>query len=240
METLNIGDTSVTVRPDVTSITADKSRCSRATLVCKETLCRLEYRPNQRHANSAWINSIWLINDEPGFQHGALNAVAQVDAWQLGDPASRYLFCVERHTLHITLPESFTNPRVLPRRWNIGGTPNRLIYSKKFEQLLVGYTEAVVTENFRDNDSDVLTGKRRLYPMLGVVDPHEGNVTQIAAAEPFSNLGVLFLRCHQLECNRPFWGENSRNARLVSRRWSNFEELSSDQYSSSESASEER
>ena len=163
----------------MTSISGDNERCSRAILVCKETLCRLEYRSNQRHTDAALVNSVWLIdNNEPAFQHGALKAVAQLDAWQLGNPAARYLFCIEREELHITIPETPTNPRVLPRRWKIDGTPNRLVYSKTLDKLVVGYTEVIVQKDVRGEDFDIQTGKRFLYPMLGVMDHNVDSFTQ--------------------------------------------------------------
>ena len=157
----------------------DNDRCTRAILVCKETLCRLEYHPNQRRADTACVNSIWLIdNKEPGFQHGTIKAVAQLDAHQVGNPVAKYLFCIEREDLHVTIPEPSSNPRALLRRWKIEGTPNRLIYSKALDKLIVGYTQVVVEANLRKGDDDVLTGKRFLYPMLVAIDPNNNSVAQ--------------------------------------------------------------
>ena len=162
------------IRPDLTSSANQDELCSRALLVCGNEFCRVEYASNETRAKTATINSIWITDqEEPSFQQRAIEALAQLAPWNSSQPTSGSLYCIEGSNLHIAEVDLFSKPQALPRRIPVGGTPSRIMYSKRFERLIVGFTKVVVRSS-RQTNAHVRTGSRRLlFPMLTLIDPCE-------------------------------------------------------------------
>lgn len=184
-ETLSFGSTSVVVRPDMASWSMQSNLCCRALLVCGDNFCRLEYSTNQGKPKSAMVNSVWLTDhDEPSFQQAPITVVAQPDPWNLQNLSSGSLFCIEKFNLHFAELDTSAIPQALPRRFFIGGTPSRIIYSSCVNRLVVGFSKTIVRTARRINGHERTRNRRLLYPTLAFIDPCAALTTEDKAVEP--------------------------------------------------------
>ncbi|KAL9119384.1 MAG: hypothetical protein Q9187_004061 [Circinaria calcarea] len=160
--------------------------CYRALLVCGGDFCRLEYSTNQRKPRTATVTSIWLTDhDEPSFHQSAITVVAQPDPWSLQKPSSGSLLCIEKSNLHIAELDTFATPRALPRRFFIGGTPSRIIYSSCVKRLVVGFSKTILRSARRANGHERTRKRRLLYPRLAFIDPCAAPTTEDRVVEPW-------------------------------------------------------
>lgn len=111
-------------------------------------------------------------------------AMAQPEPWNI-DVMSRItdatFFCMERSALHFVVLHASQKAQILPRRLPIGGTPNRVIHSKRLGKLVVAFTKVIArTEQTR--------GKRLSYPALTFIDPfdEDSNPLEDEFVEPFA------------------------------------------------------
>ena len=185
-----MGETSVKIMPDATSLlrSCTTSLCSEALVWCRGVLCRVSSSPFL-HVTKGWTQSrIWLIDDdEPGRRYPSLTAVAQPELWTAASKSrSTYpnLFYLEGANVHAAHLSRSTQPEIVPRRMAIGGTPNRIIYSRYLHKLVVGFTKTVV--------KDSSNHKRRLhFPMITLVDPFQSFPTTTSdSSSSASNLAV--------------------------------------------------
>ena len=172
------------VRPDMASWSKQSDLCCRALLACGDNFCRLEYSTNQRKPKTARVHSIWLTDhDEPSFQQAPITVVAQPDPWNLQKSSSGSLFCIEKFNLHIAELDTSAIPRALPRRYFIGGTPSRIIYSSCVNRLAVGFSKTIVRNARRTNGHERTKHRRLLYPILAFIDPCAAFTTENKAVE---------------------------------------------------------
>ena len=133
-ESLHVGTTTVVV-------TTDKTRTSRAIILCEQKLYSLEYHIDE--SNKAQvpgsINYIWLTDPVlPAFQQGKITAISQAAQSNKGSTQG-LLFCVERSNIHMISLSTAREPRMVPRHMSIPGTPTKVIYSNRLRKIVVLY-----------------------------------------------------------------------------------------------------
>ena len=67
-------------------------------------------------------------------------------------------------------------PRIVPRRIPIGGTPTRMIFSRKLNKLIVGYMTLEMRPARPVNGHSRSSGKRFLRPTVQVIDPDSDSI----------------------------------------------------------------
>lgn len=162
-ERLHIGSTTVTV-------VTDKTRISRAIVVCEQKMRYLEY-PLGLYATAqvpASLINIWLTDlDQPGFQQGGITAVAQVKSGL--DPD--LLLCVEGNKTHVAYVPLDSAPCMVPRRIHVQGTPTRVIYSQRLNKLIVLYYQIIVPHSAKSAGHGGKSDIRSLQYKIAIVDP---------------------------------------------------------------------
>ena len=166
-EKLQIGHTSVTVMPDET-------RKNRAIVHCEKVLCILEYPPDSKPP--AAVHRVWITDrDSPDLQTGSLSMITQaVDSW-LPESAPGFaaglLFCIDRDLLQSISIDSNPQPKMVPRRLTIGGSPIKVIHSAHLKKLIVLYTKATMNRPRLINGQRSTPGKRALLPRIAFQEP---------------------------------------------------------------------
>lgn len=130
-EKVEIGNTSITVLADIRKPT-------RAIILCDQKLHTLEHpygEPTNLEA-PLLVNNVYLVDSENvSFQQGMIDTMTQSNS----GTSEGLLFCVDdKHVQPVDL--SFdAEPSLIPRRIAVGGTPRRVEYSAKLDQLMVLY-----------------------------------------------------------------------------------------------------
>ena len=128
-EKIEIGNTSITVLADI-------RKPARAILLCDQKLHTLEhpYRESTNLEAPLLLNNVYIVDSENvSFQQGMIDTMTQSDS----GTSKGLLFCVDdKHVQPVDL--SFdAEPSLIPRRIAVGGTPRRVEYSAKLDQLMV-------------------------------------------------------------------------------------------------------
>ena len=171
-EKMAFGHTSVTVLKDTTT--------DRVIISCENTTCTLEYPPNVDKAPATVLN-VWITDSSaPSLQQGKISAITQVvDSWLPGgDPgftAGSFLCIDEDRIQTISLD---TQPNMVPRRLALGGSPVRVIYSKRLDKLIVLHNRFEILRAARKTEGRPnVPGKRALRPMISFLDSSVDPVT---------------------------------------------------------------
>lgn len=173
-EKITFGHTSVTVLKDTTT--------NRAIIQCENTLCTLQYPQNVDKAPATVLN-VWITDpSEPSLQQTKISAIRQVvDCWvpgvKPGLTAGSFV-CIDRHGLHTISLD--TQPKIVPRRVELGGSPVRVLYSTALDKLIVLYHKIEVLRAARQIDGRPhVPGRRALRPIISFLDSGVDPVTSI-------------------------------------------------------------
>ncbi|MCJ1431631.1 hypothetical protein MMC27_000986 [Xylographa pallens] len=173
-EFLSLGNTTVTVRSDVSSCSGPGHLCSRALVSCAENFCRLYYQPSRWASYQTVIQNIWLSAlDQPGLRQSSIMCIAQSDPWVFDrESASGLLFIINDSRLHLTELDEGLRSSPIVRKLPVPGTPTRILFSRLINKLVVTFTTTRVRE-FQDIQSRGPSRQRRLlYPTLMFLDPN--------------------------------------------------------------------
>lgn len=196
-ERLQIGNTTVTV-------SRDKIKDSRAIIHCEQKLYSMEYPLDSSAASvnfpmkcqlPASVNSIWITDPSPAFQQGDISTFAQ----GASGVAKGLIFSVGGSQIHMAefLSElEPPNPRMIPRRIPVPGTPVKLIYSDRLKKLAVIYYTIDIIRG--DGNRNTAAKQRSLQYHLAVIDPNATELDRdasISSAESpiYSKSGERFL-----------------------------------------------
>ena len=164
-EKIPFGHTSVTVLKDTTT--------NRAIIQCENTLCTLQYPQNVDKAPATVLN-VWITEpSEPSLRQVNISAIRQVvDCWVPGGNAgftAESFVCVDGNRIHTISLD--TQPRMVPRRLELGGSPVRMLYSTTLDKLIVLHNKFEVLRTARQMDGRPnVPGKRALRPMISFLD----------------------------------------------------------------------
>ena len=155
-EKMAFGLTSVTVTKDITT--------NRAIVCCENTCCTLEY-PQTNDEAPATVFNVWITDpNEPSLHQGSISALCQVvDSWYPGGRpgiAADSFVCIDGDQIHLMTLDS--QPRMVPRRLELGGTPERVLYSVYLNKLVVLHNKMEVLRAVR--------GVRAFRPMMSFLD----------------------------------------------------------------------
>lgn len=160
------GTTSVTVKLDIV-------RSNNALVLCGPNFCRLEFTSNDRATPNVY--RIWL-NDriQTAYQQSCIQSIAQIELQSHLRTSGLVgsLVCISGTELIIAVLDE-GGPRVVPRRIPVGGTPNRMIFSRYLNKLIVSYTRLEVKVSRQTNGHHRSTAKRSLCPTIQFLDPDE-------------------------------------------------------------------
>lgn len=164
-EKLAFGHTSVAVLKDTTT--------NRVILHCENTLCTLEY-PQKDDKAPATVLNVWITDPSaPAFQQGKISAICQVvDSWLLGGSpgfTAESFICIDGGLLYPFSLDS--QPKMVPRRLKLNGSPVRVLYSKGLDKLIVLHNRFEVLRAARNIDGQSnVSRKRALRPMISFLD----------------------------------------------------------------------
>ena len=165
-EKIAFGLTSVTVLKDTT--------IERAIVHCENSVCTIEYPQTNSNAPATVLN-VWTTDpNKPSLQQGNIIALNQVrDSWLPGlNPGftAASFVCIDGGQLHMISLDA--QPKMVPRRLDLGGTPVRVIYSTHLDKLIVLHNKYQVLRTARQVDGQHhVGGKRGLRPMISFLDP---------------------------------------------------------------------
>ncbi|KAL9104003.1 MAG: hypothetical protein Q9163_001023 [Psora crenata] len=173
-EEIALGHTSVTA-------TVDTTNHGRALLHCDGMLHSLEYQQAPLNSAVGDLQPIWLDNPQSAETgQDSIFAFCQVPAsCGISDPWSGTLACVERESLQMVKLD-IAGPQNIPRRWQLGGTPVRMVYSKRLDRLVSLSHEITVVRSQQTIGLRVQAGKRALVPVVTFLDinsPAKATVT---------------------------------------------------------------
>lgn len=160
-EELAFGHTSVTVLKDATT--------ERVLVLCDHTLCTLEYSREDDEAPATVLN-VWITDsNDPPLQQGKVSAISQVaNCWlQKGSPgfSAESFVCIDGDHLHTVSLNS--QPNLVPRRLELGGSPVKVLYSVHLDKLIVLYNKFEVLRAAIQIDGQPKTlSKRALRPVV--------------------------------------------------------------------------
>lgn len=151
----------------------DTTDPSRAVLHCDESLYTLNHPQGSHGEAPALLHSLWITDRaQPAMQQKRLSAIAQTDYFATKSQfGAGYLACVDGDLLHLVDIDQNPEPRCVPRRLQIGGTPVRVIYSHRLNRLIVLYYRKSVTRH--SNEYRNRPGKRALRPVIGLLNPDD-------------------------------------------------------------------
>ena len=173
-ENIAFGHTSVTVFKDTTA--------DRAIVHCENSVCTIEY-PQTNSKAPATVLNVWITDpSKPSLQQGNIDALNQVsDSWMPGENpgfTAASFVCIEEGQLHII--SLGAQPKMVPRRLDLGGTPVRVVYSSQLDKLIVLHNRYQVLRAARQVDGKHHGGgKRGLRPMISFLDPRGDPVTRV-------------------------------------------------------------
>lgn len=171
-EKLTFGHTSVTVLKDTTT--------NRVIVNCENALCTLEYSQKDDKARATVLN-VWITNPSaPSRQQGKISAISQVvDSWSpRGSPGftADSFVCIDGDLLHTISLD--LQPKMVPRRLELDGSPFRVLYSIQLNKLIVLHNKVEVLRAARHIDGQPkVPGKRALRPMVSFLDSDVNPVT---------------------------------------------------------------
>lgn len=169
-EELIIGHTSV-------SVIADNPQSCRVILHCEGSLCTLHYPQIPSIKGLGTINKIWITDpNDPATSQGRLFAVTSAESRGAGSVANRglapgSLVCVDSSGLQIVEFEENVWPQNIPRSLHVDSTPERILYSKRLNKLIVLSLEIEVLRSPQTNGYRTQAGKRALRPQITFLDP---------------------------------------------------------------------
>ena len=172
-----MGNTSVIVLPDTSTAAEPLFISSQAIISCGEDLCRLVYQHPQREPDRAYIQNIWIVaQDEPGLHQSSISAIGQADPWHI-NPMTKtaQLFFIEGSVLHITNLEPSLPSHTVVRSTKVPGTPNRILYSRGLQKLIVAFTTLRVIESRPNSNQTRSSSNRLLFPSLMLLDPNDND-----------------------------------------------------------------
>ena len=164
-EKLAFGHTSVNVVKDTAT--------NRVIVHCENTLCTLQY-PQKYGKAPATVLNVWITDpSEPSLQQGSISAINQVvDSWlPRGSPGHTVgsFVCIDGNLPHIVSLGS--QPKMVPRRLRLSGTPVRVLYSVHLNKLIVLHNQFKVLRAARQTDGQRnVRGKRALRPVISLLD----------------------------------------------------------------------
>ena len=161
--------------------------CTRAIATSDNTFCRVGHLPNQHETRNTIVHNIYVTHEEkPGYYQSTIMAMAQLTPWTCNarlEHMTRSLYCVDGTCLiRLTLDPIF-EVRPVTRRIAVGGTPDRIMYSKQHNTLIVGLTHITTKENRRTNGTIQGQRSRFLFPALEYVHPNENSAVKLVETE---------------------------------------------------------
>ena len=170
------GQTSVTVSKDATS--------NRVIIYCEKTICTLQYSQNKDEA-PATVLSVWITDpNHPSLQQGKISTMSEantgatimasqiVDSWlPRGNPGytANSFVCLDGDDLHVISLD--LQPKMVPRRLELGGSPVRVLYSEQLKKLIVLHNKFEVVRAARRVDGRIIApGTRALRPTVSFLD----------------------------------------------------------------------
>ena len=173
-ERIAFGHTSVTVFKDTT--------IDRAIVHYENSVGTIEY-PQTNGKAPATVLNVWITDpSQPSLQQGNIVALNQVrDSWLPGENpgfTAASFVCIEGGQLHMISLDS--QPKMVPRRLDLGGTPVRVVYSTHLDKLIVLHNKYQVLRPARQVDGQHhIGGKRGLRPMISFLDPRGDHGTRV-------------------------------------------------------------
>jgi len=167
---ITMGTTSVTVKGDILQSQAIFA-------LCGTDFCRLEF--SSQNSISPAVHRIWLTDrNRPAYQQTSMKAVTQVGPQRHLENSEIVgsLVCVLGNELVMSALDDSGGPRIVPRRIAIGGTPTRMIFSRKLNKLIVGYMTLEMRPARPVNGHSRSSGKRFLRPTVQVIDPDSDSI----------------------------------------------------------------
>ena len=194
-EKLAFGHTSVTVYKGMMT--------NRVIIHCDNTLRILEY-PQKDSKAPATILDVWITDpNAPSLQQGKVSAISQVvDSWLPGKTpglTAESFVCVDGDLLHTVSLDP--QPKMVPRRLELGGSPVRVLYSVHLEKLIVLHNKFEILRTARRIDGQPnVSGKRALRPMISLLDvaiaEFDPNAMKTSdAKKPYDNQAPMTLEC---------------------------------------------
>lgn len=177
------GTTSVTVITDVT-------RKSRVICHCEQALCTLEYPKYSPLSSPAEVRNVWMTDfDRPALTQDTLSSITQIDrSWEPeGVPGltSGALIGISKDLLQVLRLDPDSDGQLVPHRLTIGAEPERLIYSRFLDRLIILYAKLRVSKNRRRNRSERALGTRSWEHVIRFLNPD--TMTSVRAqSEPLS------------------------------------------------------
>lgn len=169
-EAVRVGNTSVTVRTDIT-------RKSRVFLLCEQRLCTLEYPQGVKFRAPAKIHNVWITNrDWPALQQGSILTFTQVtDSW-LPRGANGLTFgsliCIDADDrLRVVNLHELSNAQMVPRNLQARGSPKNILYSAYLNKLIVLSDRMRVSPTRQSNRYPRKLGLRIPQPTITYLDP---------------------------------------------------------------------
>ena len=157
---------------------------NRVTSYCENTLCALEYSLTDEKA-PATVLSVWITDPSaPSLQQGKISAISQVvDSWLPGgNPGftAESFVCIDGDLLHTV--SLGVQPKMVPRRLKLGGSPLRVLYSTHLDKLIVLHNKFQVLRAAKRIDGVARSpGERALRPMVSFLD---ADVDPFTRADP--------------------------------------------------------
>ncbi|KAL8896943.1 MAG: hypothetical protein Q9207_007469 [Kuettlingeria erythrocarpa] len=167
-ESIELGDTSVTVAPDAT-------RSNRVLVACEQALYTFECPAVPSKTDPARINHVWLTDPaNPAFMQRPLSCFTQASL-KIPQGYSTFgagsLFYLAGSTLVLADLGALPEPQMVPRRLPLKGSPTKVIHSEQLNKLIALYTTTTAEPSSRGSTPRDRSFTKRSCATIAFIDP---------------------------------------------------------------------
>ncbi|KAL9041809.1 MAG: hypothetical protein Q9214_003978, partial [Letrouitia sp. 1 TL-2023] len=159
-------------------VTNDTTKASRVIISCDQTMYSLEYSAQFALRPPATVNKVWIMDpNSPEFFQGQLSCFTQADFGTSRDCSDFHtgsVFYLRETQLFIASLSKESQPRMVPRRLPIKGTPTRVVFSDRLKRLIIIYNKTTSSlNNLQDDGRRNVPRPRMLQSRIACVDPDQ-------------------------------------------------------------------
>jgi len=152
-------------------VATDKTKASRAIVVCEHQMYTLEYPSKFSEKAPATLNKIYFTgHDLPGLQQNSMTPFTQTDPVDFDGSTAGAIYFLAESQLYMAHLER--EPHPIPRYLPVEGSPAKIIYSSYFRKLIALYIKIVITQPRQTNGHHLRAAQRSLRPVISFLDPN--------------------------------------------------------------------
>ncbi len=148
----------------------DKTKTSRAIVVCEHQIYTLEYPSEFSRKAPAVLNKIYFTgHDLPDFQQRSMIPFVQTDPDD-DDSTTGAVYFLAENQLHMA--DLKREAQLVPRYLPVEGSPSKILYSHYLKKLIALYIRIIITPPRQTNGNHLRVAQRALRPVISLLDPN--------------------------------------------------------------------